>query len=256
MQYIDKSKNEAAGKQLVDNLLTDSWCNIDNCYKGADYNGLSNYRSPIVRLMLDEQDSLCCYCLREIVETNTTLEHIIPHKINPTDFPSYLVIDELTNNVIHKDSFIRNQRVIPPNKYPHDIAYHNLIASCDSNAHCNHYRGNSKIEPLIFDKNIETRVEYDRAGNAFSETYENELEMLGLSLINSPLRFIRKIWHELAQKFKNISDITEEIIEDVIYDLISRFNGTQIIDDFTGDPSYKLDVLKYKWFFHYYKNNT
>ncbi|KAA2242638.1 hypothetical protein F0L74_08880 [Chitinophaga agrisoli] len=256
MKYIDKSINESAGKQVVDALLNNCWDPVDTIYKAADYDGLCKppYRNPILSLMLGEQSNLCCYCMKEISSRNTTLEHIIPHKINVGDFPAYLTTSELIDNVIHKEDFDKRTRIIPPAQYPHDIAYHNLIASCDSNLHCNNYRSNKKIAPLIFDANIETLVEYDKAGNTYSEKYENDLGALGLSLANSPLRLIRMIWYKLSQRFDDISQINDEVINDEIYGLILLFNGTKVIENFTGKPSYEEEVLKYKWFFQYYKS--
>jgi hypothetical protein len=258
MKYIDKSINEIAGKQVVDTLLNDSWNNSEACYQGADYEGLCKpvYRGPILLLMLKEQSNLCCYCLKEIVAADTTLEHIIPHKIKVGDFAAYLVANELKNNVIHKEDFDRNSKAIPPMKYPHDIAYHNLIASCDSNIHCNNYRGDKKIEPFIFDVNIETLIEYDKAGNVLCDGYEDDFEKLGLSNPNSPLKLIRMIWYKLAEKLAHIEEITSEIIDDIIYEFILLFDGTKVVENFTNEPSYKDDVLKYKWFFQYYQNKV
>ena len=164
MKYINKIPNEVLGKQIVDELLFDCWDNVYNIYKNADYLDLSrpHYKSRLQDLLLQEQSNLCCYCMKELVNYHTTtLEHIIPHKSKVGIFSSYLTRDELTNNVIHRDNFDRYTKVIPLVKYPHDIAYHNLIASCNSNIHCNNYRSDKKIEPLIFDANIETLVEYD-----------------------------------------------------------------------------------------------
>lgn len=257
MKYINKSGNEIAGKQIVNKLLEDSWDNIDSYYKGADYEGLckKEYRIRTVQLMLSEQDNYCCYCMKEIEYANTTLEHIIPHNVNEDDFPKYLVVDELTNNVVYKNDFNRNTKLIPPAKYPHDIAYHNLIASCNSKLHCNNYRKDKKIKPFIYNINIEDIVEYDRAGNISCPQYEDDFQKIGLSNPNSPLKFIRMIWYKLAQNFNHINQITDEIIDDVIYKLISLFDGSKIIENFTSKPSYKDDIIKYDWFFNYYKHN-
>ena len=149
MKYIDKYIDETQGTQLIDKLLEDSWNEAENRYVGVDYDGLS--KPDCRKLMLSEQQNLCCYCLGRIHSDNTTLEHIIPHKIEKEKFNEYLVVAVLTDNVIHKQDFDRNVKEIPPLKYPHDIAYHNLIASCDSKTHCNHFRGDKPIYPLIYE---------------------------------------------------------------------------------------------------------
>ncbi len=253
MEYIDKATNEVVGKLIVEELLADSW--NDNEYIGADYDGLkkTKYKNRFTNLLLHEQNNLCCYCLKQIDLSKTTLEHLIPQEVSIPDFQSYLVVDELTNNVIHKTTFDKNIYSIPPQKYPHDIAYHNLLASCDSNLHCNNYRGNKTIAPFMFNNDISSLVKYDRAGNVDCEQYEDDFSKLGLSNASSPLKLIRLIWCKLSQGFNEINQITEEIIDDIIFELILLFDDSRIVDNFTRKPSYKEEVLKYQWFFNYYK---
>lgn len=257
MKYINKIPNEVAGKQIVNELLSDCWNDEESTYKNADYLDLckTQYKNRFQGLLLQEQSNLCCYCMKELINNyTTTLEHIVPHKSGVESFVSYLVTPELTNNVIHRDNFDKNIRILPPVLYPHDIAYHNLIASCDSNMHCNNYRSDKKIEPFIFDANIETLVEYDKAGNASCVQYEDDLQKLGLLNSNSPLKLIRMIWYKLANTFTHINEITLDIIDDIIDELILLFDGAKIIENFKQVPSYRDDVLKYKWFFNYYKD--
>lgn len=258
MKHIDKSINEAAGKQVIDNLLEASWSKDEACYKGCDYGGLSKkeYRDEVLTLMMNEQEDLCCYCMKNLKDQKTTLEHIIPHHLKEAEFDDYLVTPELINNVVHLERFDRNNKIIPPDKYPHDISYHNLIVSCDSKIHCNNFRRDAKIFPLIYNANIEKIIEYDRAGNISGDQYEDDLDALGLSKPNSPLKFIRLIWYKLAKQYDHIDEITPEVIEAIVLDLIDIFEPVRILEDFTGNPSYQEEVLNYKWFFQYYKNNT
>jgi hypothetical protein len=88
------------------------------------------------------------------------------------------------------------------------------------------------------------------------DRYEDDFEKLGLSNPNSPLKLIRMIWYKLAEKLAHIEEITSEIIDDIIYEFILLFDGTKVVENFTNEPSYKDDVLKYKWFFQYYQNKV
>jgi hypothetical protein len=256
MKYIDKSINEIKGKSVINTLLKNCWSNSEALYFGADYDGLSKpqYRGNILKLILDEQQNLCCYCMKNIVNSSSTIEHLIPIGINKREFETYLVTHELKDNVIHKEAFDRTLNSIPPNLYPHDIAYHNLLGSCNSNIHCNNFRGNNTITPLIFDKQIANYVEYDNAGNAFSENYEDDLNTLGLTKSNSPLRFIRKIWFELSKQFDNLEDISIENIDEIMQRLFLRSNNIKDIENFSGNTTYRAEITKYQWFFHYYKS--
>jgi hypothetical protein len=256
MKYIDKSTNQVAGMAIVNELLADSW--DGSIYYGADYDGLKKpkYKNRFTYLLLAEQGYHCCYCMKHILPANTTLEHIIPQEVKEADFGSYLVVPELTNNVVYKNSFNRSTRVIPPLKYPHDIAYHNIIASCNSNSHCNNKRGDKPIKPLIYDPAIESKVIYDRAGNIKCDEYENDLFNIGLLRTKNPLNLIRLIWYKLSQKYEEFVQITSEAINDIINDLITLFDDISIIDNFLGEPSYNTEVIKYGWFFDYYKRNN
>lgn len=256
MKYIDKTTNSAAANQIVDSLLTNCWNEEETCYLGADYEGLSQtqYRDPIVASMLKEQSNLCCYCLKEIHNGDTTLEHIIPHNVKEADFQNYLLVDELTNNVIYKNGFNLNVKHIPPAKYPHDIAYHNLIASCNNNSNCNHYRKSKFIYPFIYDPNIESKVEYDSEGIAFSAEYLDALAATGIST-NPLLKIYRKIWKILSAEKNESNEVTNDDIELTILTLEGDTKFTQLLSNFYDNPSKKDDLLKYKWFFDYYKNN-
>ncbi len=255
MKYIDKNKNVVRGTAIIDQLLSDNW--LDDTYTNIDYdNGLNNkrkpYRNDLINELLVNQAHLCCYCMVEISLVDTTLEHIIPHKVALEDFESYLLAEELYNHVIHKKQFDKTTRLIPPDKYPHDIAYHNLIASCDANAHCNHFRGNKYVKPFVFDRNIENKVEYDAGGNVHSE-YEEDFVRLGLIKSKSPLKTIRIIWFNIAQQVNSLEEVKEATINDVINDLIEKIDDISIVENFTGNTPYRSQVMKYRYFFHYFK---
>jgi hypothetical protein len=258
MKLIDKSKNRIQGNAIVDSLLTEAWDDTENQYKGADFDGLNikNRRSELVQLMLEEQCKNCCYCLKELKadelqkKGNITIEHIIPQSIEKEKFNSYLIADELNDHVIHKDDFPRNIKQIPPEKYPHDICYSNLIASCDSTEHCNNLRGNREIKPFIFDRDIESKVVYDAAGLIDCEEYSSSIENIGLD--SSNLIIIRKIWRKLSLRIKNPDQITNEKIDVELYSLIDDPDYFNIIETFT--PSQQAELKDYHWFYNYYKN--
>ena len=250
MQYIDKSIRENEGKQIVNSLLNDCW--NDNGYVGADYDTLCKpvYKKPFIDLLLDEQSKFCCYCMREL--DKTTLEHIIPQSASIQEFDKY-ISEILTNNVIHKDNFDKSNHVIPPAKYPHDIAYHNLIVSCDGNSHCNHHRGDNFIKTLFYDIEICQKVEYDSKGNAFSVEYFDDLETIGIS--TNPLLIIyRKILCEFAKIKESIEEISDDDILEIVATISLEDKYQNTLNNFWDSPSKRPDLLKYRWFFNYYKN--
>lgn len=258
MKYIDKSVHLSQGQQIVDQLLLDAWSDDDHLYHRADYDGLSQtkYKSTLLSNLLQEQQNSCCYCLKEISEGETTIEHLIPQNETQTMFSRYLTVPELENNVLHLQSFDRRIKIIPPDKYPHDIAYHNLLASCNSKSHCNNYRKSKFIQPLVYDEDIMDQIIYDENGRAGSEKYGDEIDHVGISTDRN-LIFIRKVWRELATRCTYYDLIDAETIDGVILDLIadSQEDSVALIDNFTGEPSYKNEILRYKWFYNYYTLN-
>jgi hypothetical protein len=90
--------------------------------------------------------------MKEISDTDTTLEHIIPHRTTTLDeFNQYIGIgfDELDSYVIFRENFEKFIYRTTHTQYPHDIAYDNLVASCNSHVHCNHERGSKFLKPLF-----------------------------------------------------------------------------------------------------------
>lgn len=251
MQYIDKTINENNGKQIVNNLLEECW--VDELYLDANYDTLSKpkFRQPLVALLLNEQKEVCCYCMKQLSNNNkTTLEHIIPHKGNLNVFNKYNS-PILINNVIHKDLFNRTINQISA-LYPHDIAYHNLVASCDSKSNCNNYRDDNFINPFFYDSEVVNKVEYDIKGNVYSSEYLDDLATSGIST-SVELIIYREIWHKLSMQKESPEDVTDDDILEVVATMQIEKKFERKLNDFWDSPSKRPDLLKYKWFFSYYK---
>lgn len=252
MRFIDKSGNAIEGNKLVDELLREAWDQTESHYVGADYNGLNarKYREKLLRLLLQEQENRCCYCMRLITIDDSTIEHLIPQKVIKSSFASYLVTEELRDHVMHKDDFIRNQRLISPVKYPHDIAYNNLIASCKSREHCNNFRGSKDIEPFVYDKEIGEIAVYDAGGLIDCDQYKTSFDNLGLNSHN--LRLIRKTWRRVSPLAGNYENLTQNKIEELLYELTDDPDYIQMIESFTQGPHTELQ--EYTWFCSYYRD--
>lgn len=258
MRYIDKSLppycEDAAG--IIDQLLEDCWNEADGHYKEAFYGTLKSlpYRDPFKALLLKVQCYRCAYCMKDLYpDHTTTMEHIIPESADMDTFRAY---DHpfFTDHIVFKGVFNRHKHIIPPVRYPHDIAYHNLIASCNSNAHCNHKRGNTYLQPLVYDEHIADKVEYDKSGHAYSEVYLDELDTLGIST-NADLILYRRMWARIAQQGIALNDIIDQTILEILLDLLEdEYDPGQIriIDNFFGNPSKEQDFLRYCWFHDYY----
>lgn len=261
MQHIPKSSNECDAIAIIDRLLEDCW--VDNMYLNANFETLSKpkYKKSFIAKLLEEQGYVCCYCMKMLDNDNhntndnrITLEHVVPHKCSPDEFDTY-TSSEIRQNVIHKSRFDYRSNRRSNSSYPHDIAYHNLLASCDSRSHCNHHRGSLRIRELFYDVNISEKVEYDLFGNAYSQEYNSELEKLGIST-NSELVYFRKLWSFFADIKENANEVNDDDIIDKVLEDVSLNGDSMLLDNLFGNPSRRKDFMQYKWFFNYYKSNN
>ncbi|MBK7443139.1 MAG: hypothetical protein IPI65_16985 [Bacteroidetes bacterium] len=191
--------------------------------------------------------------MKQLTNDHTTsLEHIAPHHCSTVEFNKYTQ-PVIVQNVVHRSLFNRGVILVIPGIYPHDIAYHNLLASCNSKSHCNHHRDNNFINCFFYDHQITHKVLYDSEGNVFSSEYIEDLETIGIS-INQLLIVFRKIWYELAKTKESVGDVLEDDILEVVAEITISDKFPVTINDFWGSPSKISELMKYKWFFEYYKN--
>jgi hypothetical protein len=264
MQYINKTENAREGYQVVDTLLEDAWNDDEQRYIGFNYAGLGNkgyendgieikYTDKIMQLCLQEQGGFCCYCMKKINADEANIEHIIPQNPPESDFDRYMRLAEFVDNIIHKNGFDTQIKVERLDRYPHDIAYHNLIASCRSKIRCNSKRGNSYIEPIIYYRNIQDRIWYEKNGSIGSdEFYDLLTDILGLN--DDELKSIRQLWQLFAKKYETLLNMEDVSIEDLIYEVIStNDDDNRLIERFGGKGNQLTKKFRqFEWFFTYY----
>lgn len=259
MQFIDKTIKENEGKSFVNALLKEAWNKDDKQYYGANYEGLKTIDKELqyefTKLLLNIQGHKCCYCMKELTPETTTLEHVIPQKAPSADWEKYFQTTILAENVVLMDGFDRQIRIIPPPKYPHDIAFHNLLASCKSGSHCNNYRGNKYIEPITFDRKIGERANYDVGGRASLNSSENdEINRLGLNTFE--LTSIRLIFLHLIKNDFTLESLDDDALNEIILDLAIINNTIRWLEDYSGNGSQIQKIKAYGWFFNYYKDHN
>ena len=143
-------------------------------------------------------------------------------------------------------------------KYPHDIAYHNLVSSCLNKFHCNSKRGSEYIEPITYDEKIGYKVVYAKNGSIDFEENNDYLEDIydKLGLNNRLLSLIRRLWYLLAQRFETIPYPID--LEDSIYEVIALDEDMENLMSLATDGNNVTIASKafpyYEWFFYYYKN--
>ena len=191
MEFIQKN-NYALFLADYQTFEINNWNNTLANY-GSNYNflGLGPIKANIKGLLINEQNSLCCYCLKRLENNDpSSIEHLFPH--NPqlhNIFASYAL------NCIPKASFNYTLRQIPNatlDNLPHDISYYNLLACC---IRCNNSRDTKEIRPFVFQSTISADFFYDIEGNIFSPSYSPEIAEIGLA-DRFYVRY-RKIWKQI-----------------------------------------------------------
>ncbi|MGM9820378.1 MAG: hypothetical protein ACI3Z9_06205 [Candidatus Onthomorpha sp.] len=229
MRYIDK-KNEEAANLEIDNYLKTAkeklW--FKNYKQGRLYKGFrrtTQKKDLINNVLLPEQQSCCCYCMRKLDVSSATIEHIIPQSIpkgNQMQAYFHLEFKGLNaKNICHTEDYVKGKS--EGGQYPHEVAYHNFAIACKK---CNNTRGNYDIVPMFLFPDIEQNVTYDTntgeitwvddpAIKEDTPTQRPTVEKIGL---NSPsLKAIRAVWfysskHELSISVNTNRNDRSEII--------------------------------------------
>lgn len=271
MKFIDKSLNQVRGHLLVNNFLISRWSAVSNNYSQINYSGhafRTTLRSNLKLLLLTEQNYLCCYCMRQLADDDTTtLEHIVPRSTNTQgELNHYTHFTIILNNVCLQSLFDTSpiQRNTPP--FPLEIAYDNLSASCKGDFPggatyhiCNHKRGNDFIEPLFYISTIETEITYSKAGLLVSTNSSYDGTITTLNLNYDSLERVRQVWYHIS--VENMTAINNAITEDKRKEILTvnlaslpQARRIQLIVDFKTEIFWNV-LMQYKWFYDYYRTN-
>lgn len=280
MRFIDKTKAENRVRGLTINRQI-----LNSCWDGTKYVNLSYktvVKTDLVRHLVNEQDGLCCYCMRRLHlqeeenhRTNVTLEHVIPHKIESDEwaadrvkYRAFPILSDRNVTVCPKGTLPAPDVKFGMPPFPHFIAYDNLVASCDGltldevgqeipHHCCNNKRGNNFVGPLYFHDNISSVVRYDSRGHIICpEEYVPYLDENGVNIMTRFLNGVRLFWKQIAD-----SEYTPQQVNEAEENIDLR---NDILDDvFTIDITGRWLFLQeknawcvfsdYSWFYYYYK---
>lgn len=153
MEYIDKSSAAFSSQfnSIADRLIMGGI----TMYKDVDIADVSEMKD----VLQAEQKSFCAYCMRVLV--GGTNDHVIPRSIREDRFQGAMRKGRFRTDMVHtrtwdKNIHMRDGRI---NYYPHDLAYGNLVLSCEE---CNSLKDNKVIKPIFFDN--PTGVSYETSG--------------------------------------------------------------------------------------------
>lgn len=268
MNFINKTLNQQLVHPLVNAFLQTRWDATNNCYSEIGYEETAfrnNLKQTLRQILLQEQNYHCCYCMRIIVESETTLEHIIPKS---TD--SLVNLNLYTHHPIIQDNVCLQSeyenastlRISPP--FPLEIAYENLTASCYGNFPsgttyhiCNHKRQNELVEPLFYISTIQNDIIYLKGGLISSTNTTYNSTIITLNLNYDSLERIREVWYHLS--IIPLADIIQantvilrnQILTLNLISIVDLNRKTRLINDFKIESLWNI-LLKYQWFHNYY----
>lgn len=282
MRYIDKTKAAYRVKALNINrkILNDHW--DGKRYFNLSYEAVD--KADLERLLIEEQDGLCCYCMRRIRmqsegrhKKNVTLEHVIPHKIKQDEWDQYktqyrkiALLSDKNLVVCIRGEIADNTKKFGMPPYPHFLAYDNLVASCNGltldrlgntvpHHCCNNKREDQYVEPLYFHKDISKKLSYDYRGHIqCDEAYVTYLqEEQGVNIMSHFLNKVRLFWKQVADSDYTAEQVLEaeenkDLRQDIIDDVFT--------EDLTGEWLFLDDhenwcvFSEYDWFYGYYTN--
>lgn len=281
MKYINKDTHLQEGHHITDDYL-DAKCRIDDGggnyhYQNVDYDDSfrsSGAKALMEQLALDNQENLCCYCMRDLhmQKQQVTLEHVIPQSATITEFNKYtgLGVKWLTKNDVTKtDSFTGlSNSVVPPR--PHTVTFENLTVSCDgtfpdnegSSQCCNNKRGERFIYPIFYVAAVSNEITYMEDGSMHPNQncshpgeYRQTIEHTNLNCEN--LKHIRRLWHLFWNEdygalvaCLNDKNLRNRILWSVLFKKEDQLElDSKILCKFMIDKYWRT-LLLYHWFYH------
>ena len=218
MKNIDKTLKKQQGEQIVTEFL-DCFHNRTKAYPNDMYKAFCSeiddahnhvqFRQRLINeVLIQEQDGLCCYCMRRLSECKKmTIEHVMPnHAVDKTELDKYRTRATELDGLPHSEDFKSLSPITYP-PHPHSIAYQNLLLSCDGNLFnesptpqcCNLKRKHTFLLPFVLYSNIIQTFIYTEDGMAEwqedpepPESRGNAMRILGLN--KSILKMVRRIW--------------------------------------------------------------
>ncbi len=266
MKHIDK--NNAVNKSIGDGIANEFIANQRTLERDYSYFLLGNtpYKNQLRDALIDEQQGLCCYCMRQFHNNEeTTLEHIIPKSSSVSELTDYTsAYQTYFNEVTHLSQFAHSQSTPP---YPHTVAYQNLVASCkgiltensQTSSCCNNKRGNNPIVPIMLYPNAATLVEYfELSGVMRSSNNDSSIDstISTLGLNDGTLKEIRILWALTVKKgvainaMANRRELTKVFNTELVSTVPDQYRK-YIVNDY-----YWRLFISYRWFESYYKNKN
>ena len=295
MDYIDKSLRAAEGRDINIRFLKDHFdvntlkfsIPLDKSAY-SEYAKDARYRDTWRKYLCEEQNYLCCYCMRHLSLENFSAEHVVPQSLKGTldrpEFQRYVTGPDAAPNIVagveySDDTESRTYTAVTDIdalvKMPHVICHQNLLAACKGlrataidGCCCNNNRGRNYLVPYMLRTDGPQRFRYDVNG-IISMSPEDSSWTGILEILNgTTLQTIRHIWYMIAHNTKfedrhfhhDVEELQRMNIFKTAFKKDNFFNVPLQYRAYAGkvvgkgnDYTWKL-LVDYKWFLQYYRN--
>lgn len=150
MVFIDKSLRAAEGRDINIRFLKDHFdvntlkftIPLDKSAY-SKYATDSRYRDTWRKYLCEEQNYLCCYCMRRLALENFSAEHVAPQSLrggtDRPEFQKYVSGPDAASNIVagveysddtESKTYTAATDIEKLVKMPHVIAHQNLLAAC------------------------------------------------------------------------------------------------------------------------------
>lgn len=224
MKEIDKTIYRDAFNQYTRAFIKAAW-NGSEFYPPLElkvcYESFSNKKWKLTSLpgsaysgwldiLMHEQDSRCCYCMRRLSNSEVSVEHLIPESFTNLDKDDefafyYEMVPGLSELVVDSGQIGRSLAANPSDidtvsGMPHLIAHSNLFAACNCHygCSCNNHRGNNRILPMMLMSGVDSWVKYEINGKI--SILHDDIQLVSdtlkhLDLNSKTLVIIRHLWY-------------------------------------------------------------
>lgn len=271
MIYLDKTNQGAI--DFVTNFINNNWFEQGDGtskYQNIGYPDIKNPAHIFRSFFVNEQNSKCCYCCRNIVNDNSTeLEHIIPRtKSTLIEFePYYVESDILRQNVILQSTFESATTELNKPPFPHHIAYHNIVASCNGRTFessedftcCNRERGHEFVPPFNL---MRDSIEYLPDGSiVYTLDVANRDYFETLNLSKDILINIRRLWYLFSLSQLTLDEIFDESMNSLnekitLYAIANSptyLEDLKLLETFSTQNIWNI-FKEYSYFLDYYRS--
>lgn len=296
MIFIDKSLRASEGRAVNIRFLKDHFDTKTLKFtipldKSAyeEYVKDVRYKDIWRNYLCEEQDNLCCYCMRRLTASCFSAEHVIPQSLrgesDRPEYQRYVTGPDTAPNIVagveysddtESRTYVSEADIDALVKMPHVISHQNLLAACKGlrgteveGCCCNNERGADYIVPYMLIADGPDRFKYDINGIVSMSPADSSWDSILAVLNGITFQTIRHIWYMIARNtryeerhfYYDVPELQRMMILKTAFKMNNFLNLPPKYKEYAGkimgkgnDYTWRL-LVDYSWFLQYYRNH-